>query len=90
MQNGGVMGDGLKFGAVIFAKDVDKLSCFYSGAFGLEVIFNDAEKSVLESEYVTLTIHGIPEKIAQTINISEPPNVREATPIKLCFSVKSI
>jgi predicted enzyme related to lactoylglutathione lyase len=37
-----------------------------------------------------LVLHAIPTHIAESISISEPPEIREETPIKLFFPVASI
>ena len=77
--------------AVIYAKDLDRMVAFYS-KLGLAVDeFARGDYAVLmggrESE---LSIVQIPERIAAQIKLSEPPQARETTPIKLVFFVRSI
>lgn len=79
-----------KFGAVLFAKDVKTIAKFYEQLLFLSMKHSATEKIVLESEAFILTIHGIPEHIAETISISKPPQLRENTSIKLFFPVASL
>ncbi len=79
-----------KPGAVIFAKDVERLSDFYANVLSLSKIRSEQTKVVLESEHFLLVIHGIPEKIVESIQISCPPTVRDSMPIKLFLPVSSI
>lgn len=80
----------MNFAAVIFANDVKNLATFYASLCSLETVYSDPDKAVLQSDVLTLTIHGIPADISASIAISSPPEVRESTPIKLCFPVATI
>ncbi len=79
-----------KFGAVLFAKDVNKIAKFYGQLLCLSITHAEAETVILKSDACLLTIHGIPEDIAETISISIPPQLRENTSIKLFFPVDSL
>lgn len=79
-----------KSGAVVYAKDIDKIGTFYSKVAGLSVVHAEAAHVVLESPSFQLVIVAIPAKIAVEINIATPPVRRENTPVKLVFSVPSI
>jgi predicted enzyme related to lactoylglutathione lyase len=79
-----------KAGAVVFAKDVSKVARFYGQMLSMSVLHTAAEKIVLESEQLLLVIHTIPESIANTIHISDPPELRVETPIKFFFPVPSL
>ena len=80
----------VKPGAVIFAKDVRKMVRFYVQVLSMMEKINDSDKAILESEYFSLVIHGIPTEVSENIDISVPPRIRENTPIKLYFPVNSI
>jgi catechol 2,3-dioxygenase-like lactoylglutathione lyase family enzyme len=76
--------------AVMYAKDLDRLVAFYT-ALGLTV--DEAQRgdyAVLMGPRVELSIVQIPEHIASQIEISNPPQARSRTPIKLVFFVPSI
>ena len=77
--------------AVVYAKDLDRMVAFYT-ALGLSLDETaHGEYAILiggaESE---LSIVQIPERIASQIRLSDPPQARESTPIKLVFFVPSI
>jgi predicted enzyme related to lactoylglutathione lyase len=75
---------------VIFAKSVPKLAHFYQEVAEMTVAHQDKDHIVLDQEGFQVVIHGIPKTIATQIQITEPPEVREETPIKLCVPVSSI
>lgn len=76
--------------AVVFAKDLARLSDFYRQVIGMAELHRDQDHVVLDDAQFQLVLHGIPAGIAARIQITEPPEVREDTPIKLCFPVPSI
>ena len=76
--------------AVVYAKDLDRMVAFYT-ALGLTV--DEAQRdnhAVLIGPGLELSIVQIPERVASHIELSDPPPVRENTPIKLAFVVSSI
>lgn len=75
---------------VVFAKSVPKLTHFYQEVAEMAVVHEDKDHVVLDQEGFQVVIHGIPKKISAQIQITEPPQVREETPIKLCLPVTSI
>ena len=75
---------------VVFAKSVARLARFYREVADLSAIHTAKDHVVLEEERLQVVIHGIPKTIAATIQITEPPKVREGNPIKLCLPVDSI
>lgn len=79
-----------KPGAVLFAKQLERLAKFYEQVLSMAVAHSAPDHVVLETVFFELVIHAIPESIAATIRISVPPEVREETPIKLMFPVTSI
>ena len=79
-----------KPGAVLFAKDPLRIALFYESL--LAMMRTHAEKGliVLESSTQQLVIHGIPRKIAESIDIASPPARRINTAVKLIFPVDDI
>jgi predicted enzyme related to lactoylglutathione lyase len=80
----------IRAGAVIYAKNYERLASFYGDVAGLDVRETDETSTILESESFQLVILKVPSHIAASIEISEPPTRREDTPIKLVFYVDSI
>ena len=74
-----------KPGAVLFAKDLPRLAKFYERVAGLTVVHVEAEVIVLESLNQQLVLHGVPPRVAATIEISSPPKLRIDTAVKLVF-----
>ena len=79
-----------KAGAVVYAKDIARVSAFYSGVAGLEAVRSEADHVVLESPAFELFIVAVPEHIAASIELADPPLRRTDTPIKLVFTVAKI
>ena len=79
-----------KPGAVVFAKDLARVARYYEEMAALTPTHVAKDHIVLESRDMQLVVHGIPKRIADTIKISDPPERREATPIKLFFPVPSL
>ena len=77
--------------AVVYAKDLDRMVAFYT-ALGLTLDESArADYAVLTgANGLELSIVQIPERIASQIRLSDPPQEREGTPIKLVFFVPSI
>ncbi len=76
--------------AVIFAKDIHALASFYREVAEMTEVQADKDHIVLNEDGFQVVIHGIPKKIAATIEITSPPKIREQTPIKICLPVSSI
>ena len=79
-----------KPGAVVFAKSPARVAKFYEVVACLSVTHAESDHVVLESADMQLVVHGIPKRIADRIEIGDPPEVREETPIKLFFPVPSL
>ena len=77
-------------GAVLYAKDLQRLVAFYAAVTGLDVQSVQKGFAVLGGEPSRLVIVRIPKHIADAIDIATPPERREETPIKLAFSVDDI
>ena len=77
-------------GAIVYAKDIARLSQFYAAVAGLEIVHEVADHVVLESETHELVVVAIPAATAARIVISTPPARREDTALKLSFLVDSL
>lgn len=78
------------FGALIYAKDLERVAGFYRRLLALPVVRADLDHVVLGSGSFELIVHAIPAAIADTITISTPPEVREETPIKLLLPIADL
>ncbi len=77
-------------GALIYAKDLARLSAFYQSLLGLTVRHADDDYHVLAAPGTELIVHAIPPVIAETFEITVPPVLREEAAIKLFFTVPSL
>jgi predicted enzyme related to lactoylglutathione lyase len=77
-------------GAVVYAKDVARVSRFYAQVCGLEIVHEVADHVVLEADGYELVVVEIPAAIAVNIRIETPPLRRENTAVKLVFWVENI
>jgi predicted enzyme related to lactoylglutathione lyase len=80
----------LAAGAIVYAKDVDRLARFYAEVAGLELAHRAPDHAVLESDSFELVVVAIPEPTASRIAIATPPARRENTAIKLVFHVERL
>lgn len=79
-----------KPGAVIFAKQIERMVAFYEHVLALSNAYSDDDHCVLESTHLQLTLHAIPTPIAETITVCDPPALRSNAAVKLYFPVVSI
>jgi len=77
-------------GAVLYAKDVDRIVSFYSAVLELPTTERRSDHVVLESPCFQLVVLQTPRDIASTIAITVPPTRRANAAIKLVFFVPSI
>lgn len=77
-------------GALIYAKDLERLSGFYQQLLGMKLLKADVEHHVIESADMQLIIHAIPPHIASSVSLASPPKPREEQAIKLFFTVPSL
>jgi predicted enzyme related to lactoylglutathione lyase len=77
-------------GAVLYAKDLPRLTDFYAAVACLDVQSVQKGFAVLGRAPSQLVIVQIPKRIADSIDISTPPERREDTPVKLVFTVEDI
>jgi hypothetical protein len=77
-------------GALLYAKDLDRLVEFYSSVAGIEPQTIEKGFAVLGSRPSQFVIVRIPKRIADTIDIATPPEPREDTSLKLVFGVGGV
>ncbi len=77
-------------GAIVYAKDIQRLARFYAAVADLEIVHEVADHVVLESETYELVVVAIPAATAARIVIATPPARRENTAFKLSFLVESL
>jgi predicted enzyme related to lactoylglutathione lyase len=76
--------------AVLFAKDLRKVSAFYSGVLELTPTSSDEHHTCLNCRGFDLIIHQIPKHIADGISIQQPPERRVWGALRLNFPVRSV
>lgn len=79
-----------QLGLVIFAKNLSTVSAFYQQTLGLALIEAEASHHLLAGSGLELVIHAIPPAYAAEIEISQPPQLREDTPLKPAFWVADL
>jgi glyoxalase superfamily protein len=77
-------------GAVLYAKDLGRLVEFYAAVAGVEPQAIEKSFAVLGAVPSQFVIVRVPDRIADEIEIAAPPELREATPLKLVFAVEDI
>ena len=78
--------------AMIYVKDLDRMSAFYGATLGLKPIDETRTDTWLEFDAggIRFALHAIPPHIADQIEISSPPQPRESNPVKLSFAVDDV
>ena len=78
--------------AMIFVKDLDRMTAFYRDGLGLRVLSGTAGEGWIEFDAgsSSLALHAIPSPIAGRITITDPPQQRSNTPIKLIFETSDL
>ncbi len=79
-----------KAAAVVYVKDIARMSFFYANVLGFQVMHSQPDNIILESNSLQLILVAMPERIASGIHIDSPPVLREDTPIKLVLAVPGI
>ena len=79
-----------KVRAVLFVKNLERVTAFYSDALGMQRVFGDQDHSVLDCRGFELIVHQIPKHIADSIRIEQPPVRRASGAVRLDFPVQSI
>jgi predicted enzyme related to lactoylglutathione lyase len=76
--------------AVLFVKDLKKVSAFYAQALGMHCTLSDEHHFVLNCRGFNLIVHQIPRHIADGIVLQQPPHRRVDGALRLNFPVHSI
>jgi hypothetical protein len=79
-----------KAGALLFAKDLERMASFYEQVAGLTVKARVEGRVVLESAHYSLVLHALPQIVADNLTITSPPMRRTDVPVKLIFPVASL
>jgi catechol 2,3-dioxygenase-like lactoylglutathione lyase family enzyme len=74
---------------VVFAKDLARMAAFYEAILDRRVLDEDATWARFGGAD-ELVLHAIPEEVARTFEIADPPTPREDAAIKPWFTVASI
>jgi len=78
-------------GAILYVKDLIVMRAFYEECFGLSAVEPGGHDfCVLASDDWDLSLVVVPKAIAATLVITDPPERREESPVKLAFEVASI
>lgn len=84
------MADEPRAGAVLYAKNLDRVAAFYSAIPGFRAADRDNEHVRIESSAFQLVVLQMPEHAASGIAIADPPARRSDAAIKLVLFVPSI
>jgi catechol 2,3-dioxygenase-like lactoylglutathione lyase family enzyme len=78
--------------AMIFAKDINRMLAFYRDGLGLTPVPDKSGEGwvVFDADGARLALHAVPPAIARNIEITEPPQERSETPIKLVFQTEDL
>jgi hypothetical protein len=76
--------------AVLFVIDLERVAAFYVGALEMTRTFGDEHHAVLDCGGFELVVHRIPQHIAATMEIKQPPERRVAGAIRLDYPVSSV
>jgi catechol 2,3-dioxygenase-like lactoylglutathione lyase family enzyme len=78
--------------AMIFAKDMPRMTAFYRDVLGLPVIPAESQEGwvVFDAGGARFALHQIPPAYAAGIVITTPPEVRSDTAIKLTFTTDDL
>ena len=80
----------LRTGAVLFAKDLQKVVGFYEMVAGLRKTHTAGDHVVLRAGSYELVVHAIPDEVAGKDFIESPLVIREDCTLKLVFFIDSI
>jgi predicted enzyme related to lactoylglutathione lyase len=76
--------------AVVYAKDLGVVAAFYEQVLSVTPLAVQTTHVLLPIGNGRLWIHAIPAEYSATIEIAQPPQLREETPIKLSLPVSSL
>jgi extradiol dioxygenase family protein len=84
------MSDRPRAGAVVYAKDLQRVSAFYGAVTGAAVIDVAEDHVALDVDGFVLTVVAIPAFIADTFEIASPPERREDAAVKVVLPVADV
>lgn len=73
--------------AVVYALDLARVAAFYEAVLGWQRTENTQSFVLLDGGACELSVVQVPPEVAAGIVLTDPPAVREHTPIKLSFAV---
>lgn len=77
--------------AVLYVKDMRLMRTFYERCLGMSTAESEGDDfCILRSDDWNLSLVSVPEAVAATFVITDPPERREDSPVKLAFEVTSI
>jgi len=77
-------------GAMLFVKDLSRMTTFYSDVLGLTPNDETRLDNWVEFRDGAFSLHAVPIAVAESIHIESPPRPREQTAAKLTFEVKDV
>ena len=79
-------------GAMLFVKDLDRMTTFYRDVLGLRPVEETRLENWVEfsGDGARFSLHAIPSEIATEILIDSPPRPREQSIAKLTFAVQNV
>jgi catechol 2,3-dioxygenase-like lactoylglutathione lyase family enzyme len=79
-------------GAMLFVKDLSRMTAFYSDVLGLRPIEETRVDNWVEfrGDHGQFSLHAIPPAMAAGIQIESPPRAREQGATKLTFEVQDV
>jgi predicted enzyme related to lactoylglutathione lyase len=81
---------GFQGGAAVYARDLDRMAAFYEHALGLDRVDEEEGYVLFEGGALQLVLVRMNAQLAAEITITDPPQRREDTPIKLVLPVHNI
>src|SRR5215831_15271516 len=84
------MGYESRTGAVLFAKNLDRVAAFYSAVLGLTEANRADDHILLESPGFQLVVHRIPWRTSSAADVTNPPTRRATAAFKPVFFVPRI
>ena len=76
--------------AVLFAKDSHKVATFYREVMSASLHRSEPGFEVLDCLGFRLVVHQIPAALAESVEITTPPERRERTAVRLDFPVRDV
>lgn len=82
---------GARAAAVVYAVDLDRMAGFYGELLGSdwECVTGDGHVSMGTTAFELLVVR-VPPHVADTITLTDPPERREETPVKVCLPVDDL